>query len=359
MSKRILIIGILLAMLAGIRVVAKEYAYVYIEGDKETPFYVKVEGQMMPRYGKNYFILPNLDEGVMHVEILFQQNIYPAQHFAINVPPAGSRGFLLKKIADQKFGLYDLQQGSTLVAGNKATEDVYALPATSMKAIDATAAVALQKDDKPSDSDLPDFEPELKKPAKPTQQPREATSKSTASVKRKSESQKAITEEPETVSKPEDRFLSDIEFNPQNNEKGKTAKQNSKSKNKNDDLPALKEQELKNETTEQQAESSTNNAVAGNCSEPLSNQAFEQLALRVLDAVDDNARLKALKKNSKNVCFTTEQVRILANGMETQSARYDVAKDLYMQVYDKEQFPKLESLFKTNYLKAKFRELLP
>ena len=60
---------------------AGDYSYIFIQGDKQTPFYVKLEGQMMPRLGKNYCILSNLDEGTIHLEILFQQNVYPLQKY--------------------------------------------------------------------------------------------------------------------------------------------------------------------------------------------------------------------------------------------------------------------------------------
>src|ERR1039457_5924954 len=76
---------------------AHDYSYVYIQGDKVTPFYVKMEGVMMPRYGKNYCILSELMPGPIHIEILFQQNIFPHQKFTIQVPENGYRGFLLNK----------------------------------------------------------------------------------------------------------------------------------------------------------------------------------------------------------------------------------------------------------------------
>ena len=88
---------------------AQPFSYVYIQGDKTTPFYVKMEGKMMPRYGKNYCILSELGPGPIHIEIMFQQNVFPPQKFTIQVPENGYRGFLLNK-QDKGFALYDLQQ---------------------------------------------------------------------------------------------------------------------------------------------------------------------------------------------------------------------------------------------------------
>lgn len=81
-------ITLLLLLLAG-NTFANGFSYVYIQGDKQTPFYVKFEDEMMPRYGKNYCIISQLAPGPVKVQILFQQNIYPAQTFTIQVPENG------------------------------------------------------------------------------------------------------------------------------------------------------------------------------------------------------------------------------------------------------------------------------
>jgi len=77
-----------------------------------------MEGIMMPRYGKNYCILSELKAGPVHIEILFQQNIYPSQKFTIMVPEGGYRGFLLDR-KDSSFVLYDLQQKRYLASGEQ------------------------------------------------------------------------------------------------------------------------------------------------------------------------------------------------------------------------------------------------
>lgn len=97
------------AVVAATKVVAQPFSYVYIQGDKETPFYVKMEGKMMPRYGKNYCILSELGPGLIHIEILFQQHAFASQKFTLRVPENGYRGFLLDRKV-QGFELYDLQK---------------------------------------------------------------------------------------------------------------------------------------------------------------------------------------------------------------------------------------------------------
>ena len=101
---------------------AAKFSYVYIQGDKETPFYVKLDDEMLPRYGKNYCIIPELAPGIIHIQILFQQNIYPAQNYTIVVPEGGNRGFLLTKKNDN-YSLFDIQQQFYLLPGNNAEDD--------------------------------------------------------------------------------------------------------------------------------------------------------------------------------------------------------------------------------------------
>ena len=63
---------------------------------------------MQPRYGKNHCIISELGPGTINVEVLFQQNMLPAQKFTIDVPENSARGFLLDK-QGSGYALYDLQ----------------------------------------------------------------------------------------------------------------------------------------------------------------------------------------------------------------------------------------------------------
>lgn len=100
-----LIAGVL-AFTPGAKVSAQ--AYVYIQSDKSLPFYVRINGAMQQRYSKYYCIAPKLKPGKTEVEILFQQNAWPAQKFMIDVPATGKCGFILNKEGDN-FSLYDLE----------------------------------------------------------------------------------------------------------------------------------------------------------------------------------------------------------------------------------------------------------
>ncbi|WP_118975508.1 DUF4476 domain-containing protein [Taibaiella koreensis] len=348
-------------------VYAGNYSYVYIEGDKQTPFYVKLEGQMQPRLGKNYCIIPNLAAGVSYIEILFQQNAYPPQKFAINVPESGSRGFVLQKVNDRQFALYDIQQKNYIVSGNKPEEDhipepeqQQAPPVASNTApaaevpIAATAPVAAS-----GDGEIPAFRPE----------------------KKKTKAKPAKTEEADVAQEPkkDNRFLDNVELNSDGTAVGsapavavsdplppvpkpaKTKKKAPKKEVKTDegDLAAITDEtDFPEHSKASKAEANDPGVPNSDCKTAMSSDDFENFALKILDKSDDDARIKVLSKSKGRLCFTTEQVRIIANNLDTQSGRFDVVKMLYAQTSDQSNYPRLESLFKTSFLKEKFRQII-
>lgn len=97
---------------------AQSLSYIYLQGDKTTPFYVKMEGKMMPRYGRNYVILSELSGGLIHFEVLFQQHAFRPQKFTIRLAENGSRGLMLVK-RDTSFVLYDLMTKKYLETDNE------------------------------------------------------------------------------------------------------------------------------------------------------------------------------------------------------------------------------------------------
>ena len=343
MKKQILSL-LLLVLFAMQAAIAKDYAYIYIEGDKQTPFYVKLEGQMMPRLGKNYCILSNMDAGVSNIEILFQQNQFPPQEFVIKVPEGGSRGFLLKKVNDRQFALYDIQQGFYIVSGNNINDDRLvpnASPAESTVVSNIPAQTSA-----PS-VDLPAFVP-------------------TAKVK----GAKAVKPEAASATSSNNRtFINDIELNtdanvpaatvpvvvtsPKKIKKGETIVSDT-----TQNLAAAEADEFDDAKKKDDSTLVAPGIPNSDCKTAMSNEAFEDFATKILDQTTDDDKLKVLMKSKDRSCFTTEQVRIIANNFETQSGRYEVARVLFSRTSDQDNYPRLEALFKTNYLRDKFKEIM-
>lgn len=331
------------------------YSYLYIEGDKETPFYVKMEGKMVPRLSQNYCILSNLDAGVTNIEILFQQNKYAPVKFAVKIPKGASRGLMLRKV-DDNFALYDLQTGHYIFAGNKASEDDISglekliarqyqqqhnpAPAVESKQPEAvaantkTAATPAKKDDP-----LPAFNPGGDKPADTPRQPKpdkKAETVKTVKPVKDSKEKKVPATAKERAKEPEapaprgeqkSKYLSNVVIN---GEEGTAPAEDDVWPS---DLPPNTD-----------------------CSGAMSDTEFDAF-MKKLKSKEDESRIKFVQKNKK-LCFTTEQVSYIGRSIGSTSGKLQVLKQLYAQTTDQQNYHMLEHLFKTDYLKQKFRETI-
>jgi hypothetical protein len=286
---------ILAIILLSITTQAQDFSYVYIQGDKQTPFYVKLEDEMMPRYGKNYSIISQLAPGPVNLEILFQQNVYPPQKFAINVPEHGYRGFLLLK-KNNGFSLYDIQQQFYVQAGNKLEDDRAPVGKGEVAFVPVeTKAEAVANTIK--------------------EQPKPASKKS-----------KKVKAEVAAPSGPQ--FMSNVEL----------------------DNPHLAQQQdpkvIKNEVA----------IINSDCPSAIDNDAFERIFNKVSDK-DDRNRLKYLLEQMNN-CYTTNQARILTKTLKTDAERFTYLKNIYPRITDQSTFRTLENLLTTEEWKNYFRSML-
>lgn len=348
--KKIAGILILLVTISG-QLFAGDYSYVYIEGDKQTPFYVKLEGEMMPRLGKNYCILPDLDAGIIHVQILFQQNAYPEQDFVVRVPESGERGFVLQKVNDRQFALQDLKTKKYLVAGNK-------------------------DDDAMGDTVNPNTEPD-------TPVADEAAATANSELIPAFEPKKKNKNKADDIGDDDTRFINNVALNTEKNKEAAlpdfTPSENHPVNKVADSRPEKKHKEKPvgrpfkgivvtddDAGTDTTVFADAGNDVAGNdiaipnsdCPEAMSNNNFEDIAIKYLDRQDDDSKLRYMTKTGIKYCYSTEQVRILAKNMDSQSARYELVTALYHRVVDQSNYSKLQDLFNSSYLRGKFMETL-
>lgn len=316
-----------------------DYAYLYIEGDKETPFYIKLEGKMMPRLAQNYTILSNLDAGVTNIEILFQQNKYAPVRFAINVPKQVGRGLMLRKV-DDNFVLLDLLTNQYIFPGNKGKDDdittlenKYYNTRKVTFGNNNTIAAQIKEEQKPvvktPKEELPAFNPNTKpaqkeKPekVKPIKEKVQKEKEETTAVVKKQEA--------ETTSKVKPKYLDNVVINKQNNV---------------------------GDDTEEETISSTSDVIAGSCETPMSNKEFD-IFLEKLKSKEAEGRIKYIQKSKKH-CFSTNQVSQIGKAITSASGRLQILTQLYNQTTDRENYQSLEDLFKTEYLKKKFIDSIP
>lgn len=99
--------------------------FVYIQHEKQQPFYVKLNGKLLSSSTRGYVILPRLQAGKVPVTIGFPKNEAPEQHYVIRLTGKRDYGFLLKGNGDKDYALYDLQTFASLksAGGSAAAEE--------------------------------------------------------------------------------------------------------------------------------------------------------------------------------------------------------------------------------------------
>jgi hypothetical protein len=299
----------IIAVALSAQAMAQTFSYIYIQGDKQTPFYVKFEDEMLTRYGKNYYIISELAPGPIALQILFQQNLYPPQKFVIQVPERGFRGFLLTKKENQFF-LYDIHQQFYLPAGNKAEDDhAPAIPEPQAVAIveEPIKPVAQQKTTIAA-------KPKAVKPIKP--------------VVVKSVN-KATVEKTDGAEGPQ--FMDNIELG------------SSKSPSQGT-LPGGRV--IKNKVA----------IINSDCPRAIDNSAFQNLYKKV-SGKSGTDRLKLLLEKLDN-CYTTNQVRIMARLLADDAERFTYFKKVYAKVTDQSAFANLDKMLTSADWKQYFKELV-
>lgn len=94
--------------------------FVYIQHEKQQPFYVKIDGKLLSSSQKGYVILPKLQAGKVPVTVGFPKSEAPEQQFVIRLNGSRDYGYLLKSTGDKEYALYDLQTFATLKSGGGA-----------------------------------------------------------------------------------------------------------------------------------------------------------------------------------------------------------------------------------------------
>jgi hypothetical protein len=305
-SFRYISINILCLLLAA-TVHAETFSYVYIQGDKQTPFYVKFEGEMLPRFGKNYYIISELAPGPITIQVLFQQNAFPPQTFVLQVPENGFRGFLLTRKASS-FSLYDIHRQFSIPAFNKIEDDTYYLEAK------AVPTVAQEEPVRSLDAPTPKL----------------AVAKQPQPIAPKPTTAKVVAK-PKPVATTGPKFINDVEL------KNKANRQDNM-------LPAGKV--VKPELA----------IINSDCPTAMENGAFEKLLNKTSDkpAVD---RLKYIFDRMDN-CYTTNQVRQLAATLKTDAEKLTLFKKAYPRVTDQSAFARLENMMSTPEWKEYFKDLI-
>jgi hypothetical protein len=331
----------LLLLVCMINVRAQGWSYIYIQGDKQTAFYVKLEGEMLPRYSKNYYIIPQLAAGPVHLQVLFQQNEYPAQNFTVLVPDNGYRGFLLTK-KDNTFALYDIQQRFYLMPGDN------------------------------SEDHLPEMISYTPKEEKPVTKDPEAHTQNNNSISKKQpkndqpqfidnivlDNDRSVQKDAPTQTAPvvEDTPPPPAEERPVDQgsaEESYNIAQEQTIDESSTTTPATEETYQDDDVT---LSEDVAPIINSDCPEPMNQGDFDKLYHSTMEKKDDEKRVMYLMKKAEDNCFSTRQAYFLARQLGAESMRYSFLKKVYPRITDQQNFHLLEEpLFKTLEWQSYFR----
>jgi hypothetical protein len=336
---------------------AQGFSYVYIQGDKKTPIYTKVEGVMMPRLGKNYALLSRLAPGPLNLEILFQQNEFPPIQFNILVPENSKRAFVLQN-KEGIFSLYDIEQNFYLKPNNDISDDHLPTIITNNnialeknneeKSVDSNNRIpSIIKTEKPIDTEViasvnPTKIDSLKKLDDPIS-PIENIEKNTPAINPDS------TSIASSVDSNKLKFIENIIFDNETNKLKDELSTNINEQKKDSSLiidPAI------------ERESTPPAILNSDCTSQISALNFLKLNNSISAKKTENEKLGLIIEAAKQNCFNTQQVQKMLTQLESDLAKFTAIKKLYPKTTDQANFPSLEALFVESEWKDHFKELL-
>lgn len=289
---------------------AQNFSYVYIQGDKKTPIYAKVEGVMIPRYGKNYALIARLAPGPMSIEILFKQNIYPPLQFNLLVPENGKRAFVLT-IKEDSFFLFDVAQNFYLPANNSIEEDHLPSAIIADQVNTAQAVIPV---------DTIEIISKRKQKNKPSVAQKDLVINTVNAA---------------SVDSTQPAFIQNITFN-----------------NEHQDA-AQSDSSLVFHTTH-----STQFIINSDCKSLLSQPAFVKLYNALNAKKTEDERLGLLLESLKQNCISVSQAQQLVGVLSSDVARFSALKTVYPKINDQINFPQLASLLQSEEWKAYFDQLI-
>lgn len=302
--------------------IAQDFSYLYLQGDKKVPIYVKLEGTMMPRSSKNYALLSKLAPGPANIEILFQQNIYPATKFSILIPPNSKRAFIVQ-YKDSMVQLYDIEQGFFLKANNLLSEDK--LPDSLMSSfVDTNKEISEPNGDKISTT--------LPTDAQTDTSTNKLDSISTDEVNTKTD-QVQDANNTEVATSP--KFINNIIFdnNANNNE---------------------------NNTEQTNPNVSSNNILEKNlnCPNSANTYTYNKILNELNRLTTEDQKVGLLTSFANKYCFSTEQIKVFLNSLSTDIYKYTLLKNIYNKTVDQQNYIYLKNHLQEDDFKTLFDQLL-
>lgn len=310
---------------------AAEFSYVFIQGDKKTPIYTKVEGVMMPRYGKNYALLAPLAPGPMNLEILFQQNEHPPLHFRILVPENGKRAFLLSR-KEGKFALYDIQQNFYLQDDNAFEDDHMPAVLTNkeLAAVSKTLKDTVAATDATQKTSVAEVGAETQPVTETAKQAPELITDSTVSTDKTIDAALASGTTVADTTNKQPEFIEGITFDNDHSDKINIGTSTT---------PAV-------DTVTKATQTTSAAVINSDCKSALASEKYFRIRGEMRLMPGEDQRLGAIEEAVKQHCFSTKQAGELTNLLSSDIAKLSALKSFYPKITDQSEFASLASLIK-------------
>lgn len=98
--------------------------------------------------------------------------------------------------------------------------------------------------------------------------------------------------------------------------------------------------------------------VNSDCPRVLETDAFRKLLRTMNSRKTDEDMVDAFRKGTRSVCVSTEQIRALAQLIETEESRYQLLDAAYPRTYDSQYFSSLVDLLKDGYYQRRFKAMI-
>lgn len=98
--------------------------------------------------------------------------------------------------------------------------------------------------------------------------------------------------------------------------------------------------------------------VNSDCPRVLETDAFRKLLRTMNSRKTDEDMVDAFRKGTRSVCVSTEQIRALAQLIETEESRYQLLDAAYPRTYDSQHFSSLVDLLKDGYYQRRFKAMI-
>jgi hypothetical protein len=305
--------------------VSAQTSWIYIEGMKGIPFFVRSNSKVVPKLASNHYIITCPEAGEYSIEISFINSNFKNQTFIVDVRPNSAYGYRMGKTVDQTFYLIDVVNDGKIIEANTPVN----ISLSTYKNF-----IRFGKDvNSERDSSEANLKVDVAKRQKKSRKSDERTLDSSSTVR--------IDQLPDTELIEVDSSTLAIE-----KERTKTKKA-PKVKEKSDSLLSAKPSLPASKAFRTRT-----------CDEVAKDEEVKSMVDKIKGKQDDDAKLLVVKKQVLSGCFTVPQIALLLPEFSTQYNRFALLKFVYPLTHHPEDMITLASFLKSDNYKQRLRKLL-